>query len=623
MARKAKTNKIPFLEVIRLCSRGYRMWFKEYPMMVFSSVISAVVGSLAPYVGIYLSAQIINEIAGSRYASVLTRLVLIALISAVVISMLNAGLSRWKNYEYAGQRHKWNKIYTEKLLSMDFCDIDSSRTHNLIAQIRQNENFGWGFAMLMRGFDALVSSLTTIIGAVALITTLFTSTVPETAGRLVVLNSPLFILPIIAVMISVTLIVPLLSNKANSYWSNFFENVGMSVKYELFFGKSAQNRTRALDIRTYRQDFISKKYLEESLHFADNAKKTVAPMRTLNSAATAVGYVFTAVIYIFVCLKAWGGAFGVGSVTQYIGAVTAMSGGLSGLFRFWGDMHNNSPFLRTLFEFIDIPNAMHKGNHPLKLERDDKYEIEFRNVSFKYPSSEEYVLKNLSFKFNTGQRIAVVGQNGSGKTTFIKLLCRLHDPTEGEIYLNGVDIREYDYKQYLGAFSVVFQDFKLLSFTIGQNISAAANYDAAKAGNCLDKAGFGERMLTLSKGLDTSLYKDFENDGVEISGGEAQKIALARALYKDSPFVILDEPTAALDPIAEFEIYVRMYEIVGDKSVIFISHRLSSCRFCNDIVVFHEGRIVQRGSHDDLVTDQSGMYSVLWNAQAQYYTSNE
>jgi len=623
MPKKPITNKISFREAVHLSLRGYRLWYKKYPMMICSSAVCTVVGALTPYVGIYLSAQILNEVSGARDADTLTRLVFAALISAAVIALFSAGLTRWKNYEHAGQWHKRNKFYTEKLLSMDFCDVDSPRTHKLIAQIQQNENFGWGFVMLMGGFDSFIGSMTTIIGAIALSFSLFTFNVPESAGWLTILNNPLFIIPIIAIMLVVTIIVPMLSNKANSYWANFAEDIKMCIKYESFFGKTAQNRTRALDIRTYRQDIISKKYLAESLDLADRSKVTLAPMRLLNSASTAVNHVFTAVIFIFVCLKAWGGAFGVGSVTQYIGAVTAMSGGVSGLLRLWGDIHNNVPFLKILFEFLDTPNTMRQGDLPTKQQSDGAYEIEFRNVSFKYPSSDEYALKNLSLKFNARQRLAVVGENGSGKTTFIKLLCRLYDPSEGEIYLNGIDIRKYDYQQYMDVFSVVFQDFKLLSYALGQNISAAAYYDNDRVKDCLCKAGLGERILTLPKGLDTCLYKDFEEEGVEISGGEAQKIALARALYKDAPFVILDEPTAALDPVAEFEVYSKMNEIVGDKSVVFVSHRLSSCRFCNDIVVFHEGRLIQRGNHENLVADGSGKYSELWNAQAQYYMSKD
>ncbi|MCL1794198.1 MAG: ABC transporter ATP-binding protein, partial [Oscillospiraceae bacterium] len=210
----------------------------------------------------------------------------------------------------------------------------------------------------------------------------------------------------------------------------------------------------------------------------------------------------------------------------------------------------------------------------------------------------------------------VVGQNGSGKTTMIKLLCRLYDPTEGVITLNGFDIRKYDYGEYMGIFSVVFQDFRLFSFTLGQNVAASAEYDGVRAAECLTMAGLGE----MPRGLETALYRDFDDGGVEISGGEAQKVALARALYKDAPFVVLDEPTAALDPVAESEVYSKFDEIAGGgKTAIYISHRLSSCRFCDDIAVFDGGELIQRGSHEALLADESGKYRELWLAQAQYY----
>jgi ATP-binding cassette subfamily B protein len=200
------------------------------------------------------------------------------------------------------------------------------------------------------------------------------------------------------------------------------------------------------------------------------------------------------------------------------------------IFNSIAELFTNNPFLDKIFQFLDIPNDMYQGSLTTEKRSDGKYEIEFRNVSFKYPSSDSYALRNVSLKFQIGQRLAVVGQNGSGKTTFIKLLCRLYDPTEGEILLNGFDIKKYDYQNYMSIFSVVFQDFKLLSFGLGQNIAASENYDSDKVAECLTKVGFGERLGTMPKNLETCLYKDFEDDGVEISGGEAQKIALARAL---------------------------------------------------------------------------------------------
>jgi ATP-binding cassette subfamily B protein len=209
--------------------------------------------------------------------------------------------------------------------------------------------------------------------------------------------------------------------------------------------------------------------------------------------------------------------------------------------------------------------------------------------------------------------------NGSGKTTMIKLLCRLYDPDEGVITLNGIDVRKYNYDDYMAIFSIVFQDFKLLPFTLGQNVATAIRYDENEVIRALEKTGFKQKLDDMPNGLNTYLYKNFDENGIEISGGEEQKIAMARALYKDAPFIILDEPTAALDPIAEHEIYSKFNEIVGNKTAVYISHRLSSCRFCDDIAVFHEGELIQRGNHDELVIDESGKYYELWNAQAQYY----
>ena len=246
--------------------------------------------------------------------------------------------------------------------------------------------------------------------------------------------------------------------------------------------------------------------------------------------------------------------------------------------------------------------------------------MEYKDVSFKYPGSDLWALRHVNMKFKVGKRLAIVGENGSGKTTFIKLLCRLYDPQEGQILLNGIDIRKYRYDDYMNIFSVVFQDFQLISQPLGNNVAGSMEYDRDRVCKALIDAGFGDRLATMEKGLDTMLYKDLSEDGVDVSGGEAQKIAIARALYKDAPFIILDEPTAALDPIAEAEIYSKFNDIAGDKTAIYISHRLSSCKFCDEIAVFHDGAVIQHGTHAVLLEDTAGKYYELWNAQAQYYT---
>ena len=266
---------------------------------------------------------------------------------------------------------------------------------------------------------------------------------------------------------------------------------------------------------------------------------------------------------------------------------------------------------------------MYQGSLTTEKRRDRAYQVEFKDVSFKYPGTEIWALRHVNVKFQIGSRMAIVGENGSGKTTFIKLLCRLYDPQEGEILLNGINIKKYDYREYMDIFSIVFQDFQLLSQPLGNNVAGGKEYDPERVIKALEDAGFGERLKTMPEGLNTLLYRQYEDTGVEISGGEAQKIAIARALYRNAPFLVLDEPTAALDPIAEAEIYAQLNQIVEDRTAIYISHRLSSCRFCDEILVFDRGQVVQRGSHEELLGDGAGKYSALWNAQAQYYMAND
>jgi len=621
------SEKITIKQALHLNWKGYKIWWKKCPKFFISTGLWRIVSALSPYVGIYLAAQLINEIAGNRDPDRLRILVLAALISAVVLTILTAALERWHNIywgEWGGtMRFRHESIFAEKLLSMDFGDVDSTKVREQVGSIIQNSQWGnnWGMFALLRIYSNAVHSFFSIFGAIALTVSLFTLPIPEDAGAITVLNHPLFIVLIIFFLLAATFLAPLLGQRASSFWYKATEHMNLGNRFFVAFVEFCGERVRAMDVRMYKQDKFPRYYLTESNHMfsvkGPLAKLARGPIGAYNAAASMVGQVFTAIIYIFVCLKAWGGAFGVGSITQYIGAVTALSSGISSMINAVGQLYNNAPYLQDIFELLDKPNDMYQGSLTTEKRSDNKYEITFRNVSFKYPGTDVYALKNISLTFNVGERLAIVGQNGSGKTTFIKLLCRLYDPTAGEILLNGFDIKKYDYRQYMDIFTVMFQDFQLLSVPLGQNVSAAAEYDSEKAAECLTRAGYDPTNLV--KGLETCLFKDFEDDGVDISGGEAQKIALARALYRPAPFVILDEPTAALDPVAEFEIYSRMNDIVDDKTAVFISHRLSSCRFCQDVAVFHEGELVQRGNHDSLLRDTQGKYHELWNAQAKYY----
>ena len=327
------------------------------------------------------------------------------------------------------------------------------------------------------------------------------------------------------------------------------------------------------------------------------------------------------VTYLVLLAGCLAGEVSVGSIARYVSCIMLLLSAVTRLVKYVQLAMINHTYMERYFSYFDIPNHMYQGTLTVEKREDAEYEIEFRDVSFCYPNTESYALRHVNLKFKIGEKLALVGMNGSGKTTFIKLLCRLYDPTEGSILLNGVDIRKYDYKEYMDVFSIVFQDFSMFGFTIGQNVAASEQFEESRVRSCLQKVGLGSWLEHLPEGVNTYLYKSYDKSGIEISGGEAQKLALARALYKDAPFMILDEPTAALDPVSEYEVYSQFNRIAGEKTAVYISHRLASCRFCDKIAVFHEGEIIQQGTHESLLTEAEGKYYELWNAQAQYYTA--
>ena len=259
---------------------------------------------------------------------------------------------------------------------------------------------------------------------------------------------------------------------------------------------------------------------------------------------------------------------------------------------------------------------MHESSgHPIS---EKTHIIEFRNVSFRYPGQKAWALHNINLTLHSGEKLSIVGENGSGKTTFVKLLTRLYDVTEGKILLDGRDIRSINLDEYRGLFSAVFQDFKLFSFTLRENVELDQNLSDEEVVSYLEQAGLQEKINRLPNGISTQVNREFDEHGFEPSGGEAQKIALARALARSAPVVILDEPTAALDPRAEYDLYMRFAKLTEGKSAVFISHRLSSSQFCDHIAVFSNGRIIEYGTHEELV-ERNGIYSELYTLQAQFY----
>ena len=322
--------------------------------------------------------------------------------------------------------------------------------------------------------------------------------------------------------------------------------------------------------------------------------------------------------YLVIGARALYGVLPIGDVLLYAGSVTRAMSDLQTFLATGSEFDYINSYLSTYEDFIAQPSMAYDGTLPIEKRDDGQYEFAFHDVSFSYPGTNIPVLEHVTLSFAVGEKTALVGRNGAGKTTLIKLLCRLYEPTSGYITLNGIDIRKYSYKEYTQAFSVVFQDFHLFSLPLDENIAAGTEIDEAALQSSLAKVGLTDRVQQLPQGVRTRLYNN-NGSGVDLSGGEAQRTAIARALYKDAPFVILDEPTAALDPIAEAEIYKQFSQMTAGKTAVYISHRMSSCKFCDRIIVLDHGRIAEDGTHDTLLANH-GIYANLYETQAQYYT---
>lgn len=604
-----------------ITKRGYTILNEYTPGLIRAKVISAIIDSLTPFVTVWFSARIINEMMGERSTKLLLFYVLMIIGIHFLFSMTKNVMDRIVDEQQSAMWDHFSKIFADKQMRMDYVDLEDLEIQKLQQKAKENLfMFGNGLGQLVWDTADLVKVTVGIIASVSLTASLF---VAKSGNK--VMDSYLWVIAILAVVILSGVIYGLLTKKENAVFREWSDNTVWYNRAFMFYGYELYNNIkRAKDVRIYGQEKIADSQMQKMEEHNRRDDVYLTKMSGYKGIMYLVRGMGNALCYLFVVAKASLGAFGVGNIVQYVGAFTELVQNVGLLLWFYLENEKYCEHLEKLYEYLDIPNKKYQGTIPVEKgffcnDGENEYEIEFRNVSFRYPGSDTYVLKNINTKLSIGKKQAFVGENGAGKTTFVKLLCRLYDPTEGEILLNGINIKKYDYDEYMGLFSFVFQDFKLFSFSLGQNIATDVTYDADRVIECMKKVSFYDRFLTLPEGLETYLYKDLSQEGVEISGGEEQKIALARALYKGTPFIVLDEPTAALDPIAEAQVYSDFSNMVDNKTAIYISHRLSSCQFCDEITVFDKGRIVQKGSHAKLVNEAGEKYCELWNAQAKYY----
>lgn len=581
------------------------------------SILQAMLEAWSPYVSLFFTARLIDRLmAGNFQAAAWSALWLLG--SSLVLGLLTDYFTSRRNLLGNQMFHGLTRLLREKAMDLNYATISDPDVAKSVTSTEQFSRFHGGLFGLVTQFQSLLKSMLSALTALVLIVSLCLAPT-RNGGLLTVLCSPLPNLISLGLVVGGTCY---LSSRVNRRYQsqehqNSVEHVdaenGLSyLLMHVFCNIDAGKVIRIYDMGDMLKENY-RRYMDIARPVYVKMCKSERAFHLLNTALAGISSIYA---YLLVLLKVMAGAVSIGSFTQYVGALAAFQNDISRILYSSMRIRRMVSYLGHFLDFLALKST-HTGTIPTEKRQDHVYEIEFHHVSFAYPGSTEPVLKDLSCKLTLKHKMAVVGLNGAGKTTFIKLLCRLYDPTEGYITLNGVDIRKYDYRQYQALFGVVFQDFQLFPFPVGQNVAASLHFDEERLWRCLEQAGVADRVRAMGQKLETPISA-VDEAGENVSGGEAQKLAIARALYKDAPFVVLDEPTAALDPLSEYEIYSRFDELVRDKTSIYISHRMSSCRFCQDILVFQEGRLVERGSHETLL-EAKGLYASLWNAQAQYY----
>lgn len=601
----------------KLIKRMYREVHSLDRRLLPTTAVQAVIDSIKPFINIYFSARLITLLTQKADTKEIITNIALVLGMNVVIFFLASFLNNYNENHRMMLLDLESKKVEEKLYNADYALLNDSEFKELLHRHEEAGKSRWArlpyFMWTTLQFTRGV--LTTIISFIIIIPLLKVGFV-RTGNTF--FERPLFIITIVAAIAVMAVIILIVASKINKSYLEANEKYAELDRIFYSFIDILGDYKTGKEIRLYKEQSIIDNIATQKILTDGEITLRKISMRTAKSSSfiAILGAMVGFGVYLFIGVKGLFGLFGIGSLVLYCGSFMQIISGIMMFANTLGKLKEILPLARDYFKILEVESTMTYGNRELDLSK--KFEIEFNNVSFRYPKSDNYALKNINLKINNGEKLAVVGRNGSGKTTFIKLLCRLYDVDEGEILINGVNVKEYTRESLNALYSVVFQDYKILSLTVADNICANGEYDDDKLYSALDKANIRERIEAMPQKEKTYLYKDLDKSGVEISGGEAQKLALARALYKDSPVVILDEPTAALDPVAENEIYNRFNSFVDNKTAIYISHRLSSCAFCTRIAVFDKSHLVETGTHQELL-NSNGKYSELWNAQASYY----
>ena len=596
--------------------RGIRLINRIDTWYIPEMLVHAFLKSILPLVVIYYSAKIINIISYSPNKADLIRTILVVLIIELVLYFLKEFL----NAKIKRHKVEWDVKLNGEFLNinnqMDYIKLEAPETALLKNKIDSNNSAtGAGLSNLIIYSYSLMSSISSVIIATIMCMGFFES-IAKTQflhiNGFVLLGFYLFVLTL--VIFFNMIIDSKLYKKECEQWRKLPE----TNRAMFYFKDNIKANNGAMDIRIYNW---CDRILDEFHRIAtesDHLDNIYTIRKNNGNKKSILLGLFWLITYSILAYEIYFDNVKIGMFIQYSGALTSLIMSFSEFGSILLRFSENNEYLKDVFDYMDLGK---RGEEKCDAngEVDIVKTIEFDSVSYSYPSAAMPAINSINLKLKYGKKYAVVGENGSGKTTFIKLLAGLYEPQKGIITINGKNVLNIPSEERFRLCSVVFQDYSLFSFSLGQNIAGDSDIKPERIVQIIDKVDLKDKFERMKDGLNTNLFKDFDIDGELLSGGECQKVALARALYKDSPVILLDEPTAAMDPISEADLYRELNDLTNGKLSVFVSHRLSSCCFCDEIIVFDKGRIVQIGSHKELLSERKGKYYELWTAQAQYY----
>ncbi len=572
------------------------------PGYIILLLVNAILESARIVVNIILPKYLIDELLGNKDPQLLLILGSLIVISNVIFKFIENIMKKQITIGRMKLEEKMSQIMASKIMNVEFSYLENPYYLDLKERAVFAINNQSALENIILGITNTLRDVITIFSLIAILFSL--------SWVLVVL-----------LLITIGLNLWAYSTFAK-YQHEFFQSlIPINRKYGYYLGLAWQDKPQK-DIRLYNMspmltekviDF-NQELIDELQVFYNRFGKTQGLYNIINVLQASLSYGY---VGIRVISEKFGPKISIGSFTMYVNAAINFSQTTTKLGETITMTLQMLEYLDPFMEFVSLPEAKEYGGE-LKME-DEINSISFKNISFKYPGNDKYVLKDISFDINAGEKISIVGLNGAGKTTLIKLLCRLYEPNSGEIFVNGHNIYDYEYESYMEKIAVIFQDYKLFAFTIGENITCEEYSEDENITELIEEVGLGEKISSLPKGLNSLMGKAYDNEGIELSGGEEQKVAIARALYKDAPLIILDEPTSALDPLAEAEIYEHFNSMVENKTAIYISHRMSSSTFSDRILLIENGGVVDFDSHANLMKKEDSLYYKLFMAQAVNY----